>query len=119
MEVASQKIVEPETVPAGDASAQAPKTGALASLTRRGFIGAASMGAATVGVLGSVPGMSLLSNGSAEVDTGEVPAAAVAEPLVAQVRDFSTGEISIMSGMREVIIRDPQIVARLLKSLIP
>ena len=70
-------------------------------------------------MLGSVPGMSFLSNTSEEVDTGDVPAAAVAEPMVAQVRNFATGEVSIMSGMREVMVRDPQLVARLLKSLVP
>jgi hypothetical protein len=53
------------------------------------------------------------------MDPSEVSAAAVAEPLVAQIRDFSTGEITVMSGLREVVIRDPQIVMRLLKSLTP
>jgi hypothetical protein len=100
--------------------AEAPpeKTNVVSSLSRRGFLGAASVGAATVGMLSSVPGISLLSD-SSEVDTSDVPAATVAEPMVAQVRNFATGEVSIMSGMREVIVRDPQLVARLLKSMVP
>lgn len=92
--------------------------GRLASLTRRGFLGTATIGAAAAGVISTVPGMTLASD-SQEIDAGEVPAASMAEPLVAQVRDFSTGEISIMSGLREVIIRDPQMVMRLVKSMTP
>lgn len=92
--------------------------GRLASLSRRGFLGTATIGAAAAGVIGSVPGMSLVSQ-SDEVDPGDVSAASMAEPLVAQVRDFSTGEISVMSGLREVVIRDPQLVMRLVKSMTP
>ncbi len=40
----------------------------------------------------------------------------MAEPLVAHVRDLASGEIAVMSGAREVIIRDTQIVSRLLKA---
>jgi hypothetical protein len=106
-----------ESVPqAADGTAKPP--GILASLTRRGFLGAAGIGAASVGVMSSTAGISLVSD-SQEIDPGEVPAAAMAEPLVAQVRDFGTGEISIMSGLREVIVRDPQLVMRLLRSFHP
>jgi len=94
------------------------RPGKLASLSRRGFLGAASMGAAGIGLATSIPGMSLLSD-SEEVAPGEVPAAAMAEPLVVQVRDFASGELSIMSGLKEVVVKDPQIVMRLLKSLTP
>jgi len=94
------------------------KPGALAALTRRRFLGAASLGAASVGIMSSVPAVSLMSD-SSEADPGDVPAAAMAEPLVVQVRDFSSGEMSIMSGMREVVVRDPQLVMRLLKAIVP
>jgi hypothetical protein len=94
------------------------KQSVLASLTRRGFLGTATVGAAAVGVMSSVPGISLMSD-SQEVDPGEVPAASMAEPLFVQVRDFSAGEMSIMSGLKEVVVRDPQLVMRLLKALTP
>ncbi len=35
------------------------------------------------------------------------------EPLVAHVRDLSTGEIGIFNGTREVVFKDPQLAARL------
>lgn len=86
--------------------------------SRRGFIGRASIGAAAVGVMSSVPGLTLATD-SSEGAPGEVPAAAMAEPMVAQVRDFASGELSIMSGLKEVVVRDPQLVMRLLKALHP
>jgi len=91
---------------------------AIASLSRRGFLGAASIGAAGIGLLAGVPGMTLMSD-SSEVAPEDVPAAATAEPLVAQVRNFATGEVSIMSGMKEVIVKDPQVVMRLLRAIAP
>ncbi|WP_162179561.1 twin-arginine translocation signal domain-containing protein [Thermogemmatispora carboxidivorans] len=38
-----------------------------------------------------------------------------AEPLVLHVRQRSTGEVSILTGTREITYRDPQLVAHLLK----
>ncbi len=88
----------------------------MASLTRRGFLTKASVGAATVGVLGtSAPAFTSTAT-NAEVDSSEVDPAVMAEPLVAQVRNAATGELSIMSGAREFIIRDSQLVLRLLKA---
>ena len=36
------------------------------------------------------------------------------QPLVAFVRDASRGEVSIMYGTQEVVLKDPQLVARLM-----
>ena len=38
------------------------------------------------------------------------------EPLVAHVRDLSTGEIGIFNGTREVVFNDPQLAARLFRA---
>jgi len=95
-----------------------PNQSAIASLSRRGFLGAASIGAAGIGLLAGVPGMTLMAD-SNEIAPEDVPAAATAEPLVVQVRNFTTGEVSIMSGMKEVIVKDPQVVMRLLRAIAP
>lgn len=42
--------------------------------------------------------------------------AAFSGPVVAHVRDLSTGEIALMVGEREFIYRDPELVARLLNA---
>lgn len=86
------------------------------SLSRRGFIGRTTIGAAAMGLAGATPGL-LLGTESSEVDPGDVPAAAMAEPMVAQVRDFTTGEVSLMYGLKEVIVRDPQLVLKRLRAL--
>jgi hypothetical protein len=37
----------------------------------------------------------------------------MAEPLVAHVRDLSTGEIALLAGTTKVIVRDVDLAARL------
>lgn len=87
-----------------------------AAVTRRGFLTVTSVSAAAVGVMGAIPALGAVAE-SPEVDTSGVPAATLAEPMVAQVTDVTAGEVSVMAGMREVIVRDPQLVGRLLKAL--
>lgn len=93
-------------------------------VTRRAFLGRGSLAVAAAGLLSSVPGLSALvgSAGSdasvvdgaaAEADVG---AASLSEPLVAHVRDLSSGEISLYNGTREVLVRDPQLASRLLRA---
>ena len=36
------------------------------------------------------------------------------QPLVAYVRDAATGEVVVMFGANETVVRDPQLVARLM-----
>ncbi|GEM_PF-2816757 len=89
----------------------------FAGLTRRGFLTRTTVGAAAVGVLSAAPGLGATAQ-TAESDAPEL-SPATAEPLVAQVRDLATGEISVMSGLKEAVVRDPQLVLRLLRALKP
>jgi hypothetical protein len=82
------------------------------------------MAVAAAGVLSSVPGLSGLL-GAAETEApaadasvagADAGAAELTEPLVAHVRDLSTGEISVFNGTREVIVRDPQLANRLMRA---
>ena len=83
-----------------------------AGLSRRNFLRRGTFTAAAVAVASSVPGISTLVAGTASeapaVDTGVSDAAsdggALTEPLVAQVKDLSTGEISLFQGEREVVV---------------
>jgi hypothetical protein len=96
-------------------------------LSRRKFIHRGTLTAAAVGVVTSVPGWSgLLAGGmaaapGAEEDATQVDgeAAAVSQPLFAQVKDLSTGEISVFQGEREVIIRDTAVANRLFSAARP
>jgi hypothetical protein len=83
--------------------------------------------AAAVAVAGSVPGIStLLATTSADapaIDTGLTDAAddggALTEPLVAQVKDLNTGEISLFQGEREVTVRSPALARSLMSAARP
>jgi hypothetical protein len=93
----------------------------LRDLSRRVFLQRSAMTAAAIGVVGSVPGLSGLLAGSAAeapaVESGaaeaEGEAGALSQPLLAHVKDLSTGEISLFQGEREIVIRDPAIARSL------
>jgi hypothetical protein len=83
--------------------------------------------AAAVAVAGSVPGIStLIATTSADapaLDTGLTDAAdgggALTEPLVAQVKNLNTGEISLFQGEREVTVRSPALARSLMSATRP
>ncbi len=97
----------------------------MAGVSRRTFLGRGSMAVAAAGVLSSVPGLSgLLGAGETEAPAADVSvagadagAANLSEPLVAHVRDLSTGEISLFNGTREVIVRNPQLASQLARAV--
>ncbi len=84
-----------------------------------------SIVAAAAGAVSAVPGLAgILGSAEAEApdldgapaDLGSLSASASggADSLVVHVRDVSTGEIGILSGTREVVVRDPRLVSRLI-----
>jgi hypothetical protein len=92
----------------------------MAKLTRRGFIKQTSVSMATFGVLAAVPLVAipdLPDETVSELPAEETSAAEFSGTLVAHVRDFATGEISVMSGTQEIIFRDPELVMRLMRVL--
>jgi hypothetical protein len=86
-------------------------------LTRRIFFKQASVSIATTGMLAAAPTLTTV------VETPEAPAAAevaatvVPETLVAHIRDFASGEVGLMVGTQEIIYRDTELVARLLRAI--
>ena len=94
----------------------------MPGVTRRTFLGRGSLAVAAAGVLSSVPGIGALvgaaESGAPAADAAGADAAGadLTEPLVAHVRDAATGEISVFSGTREVVLRDPRLVAQLLRA---
>ncbi len=84
-------------------------------ITRRGLIKQASVGAATVGTLMAVPGLSK-AYASTALESADQKTASMQGSLVAHVRNVSTGEIALLVGTREIVIRDPDLVKRLLKA---
>jgi len=83
--------------------------------SRRSFIRHATLGTAALGATVLVPA-SLGQEASARTRTqpAAAPAGAVHQgPLMAYVKNPSTGEIAVMVGEREVLHRDPQLAAQL------
>lgn len=98
----------------------------MARVSRRIFLLRSSIAAAAAGVAATAPalvgaiGTAVTSDGPVAEDlvpAGDAEAADVSEPLVAHVKDLSTGEISVYTGTREVITRDPQLANRLARVL--
>ena len=89
----------------------------MAKLTRRTLIKQTSVGAigvAAIGVLAAAP--QLTSAAPAKDAATEQSVAVHSEHMVVHVRNFSTGEIGVMYGEKEVVLRDPALVTRLLRA---
>jgi hypothetical protein len=87
----------------------------MTDLNRRSFLKQTSVGAATLGLLSSVPALAVISE-SPRNTIPEVADTTVNGPLIAHVSDVATGEVALLLGSREIIFRDPQLVARLIKA---
>ena len=96
-------------------------------LSRRTFLRRGTFTAAAVAVASSVPGIStLVATTTADapaVDTGVSDAVddsgALAEPLVAHLKDLSTGEISLFQGEQEVVVHSPSLARSLISAARP
>ena len=107
----------------GDEETPQP-AGRRTGLSRRNFLQRGTFTAAAIAVAGSVPGISTLVASTAAdapaVDVGVADAAddsgALTEPLVAQVKDLNTGEISLFQGESEVVVKSPALARSLMSA---
>lgn len=79
----------------------------MSGSTRRNFLIASGAGAAAVGAAVALPG-------AATARAVSLPGNAA--PLVAHVSDPTSGTISLFVGEHEVIVHDPDLVARLARA---
>jgi hypothetical protein len=77
----------------------------MSDLNRRDFVRSSAGAAAGMTAIGAIV--------AAQADAKE---SAGSDPVVAYVKDPSTGEISVMSGDREVSIRDPKLAAQITRA---
>jgi hypothetical protein len=93
----------------------------LAKLTRRGFIGQTTASVATIGVLAAVPVLAaapeMTDVVASDTAAAELSTTTFSESVVAHVSDLASGEVTIMSGTKEIILRDTDLVMRLLKAV--
>jgi hypothetical protein len=82
------------------------------NVSRRAFLSRGSLGVALAGALAVVPGLTTILRFQATPPSlGALPL--TAEPLVAHLRDLSTGEIALLAGTNRVIVRDVDLATRL------
>jgi hypothetical protein len=75
-------------------------------LTRRGFVNKSAGAAAGLTAIGAIVAE------QADADSGT----AGSDPVVAYVSDPSSGEISVMAGDREVVVRDRKLAAQIARA---
>ena len=84
----------------------------MMNVSRRSFLSRGSLGVALAGALAVVPGLTtILRLPATPPSPGGLPL--TAEPLVAHLRDLSTGEIALLAGTNRVIVRDVDLATRL------
>jgi len=83
----------------------------MADLTRRKFLAQASLGVAGSGVALTALGKLNLPGSSA---SSRKARAAKQGPIVAHIRNAETGEVAVMTGSKEVVFKDTELVDRLL-----
>jgi hypothetical protein len=93
----------------------------MATLTRRGLMKRTAFGTAAAGALLVSPARTFAHATTA----GEAPIARTSQgrtsidaraPLGAYIHDIATGEITLLLGTREVTVRDPDLVRRLVQA---
>lgn len=88
----------------------------MAKISRRGFLGKTSAGAATVGALLAVPGLAEARQES-RIPPLTLTQQELEGPVVAHVRDLTSGEIAILVGTQQIVYRDKEFVARLVRAV--
>jgi hypothetical protein len=93
----------------------------MPGFTRRSFI---KGGSAAIAAAVAAPAMpALLATAGADAPEAESEAAGIAQsstgaagPVIAQLKDLASGEISIYTGTQEIVYRDPEMAARLARA---
>lgn len=94
----------------------------MAKLTRRTLLKQTSVGAigaATIGgVVAAAPHLVGVSPARHVAQQQQSQPAAAQTGLVVHVRDFSTGQVSVMHGEKEIFLHDPVLVQYLLQAVV-
>jgi len=77
----------------------------MSQLTRRGFVKSSASAAAGMTAIGALA-----------AQQADAKTVAGSEPVVAYVSNPGKGEISVMTGDREVTVRDPSLAARIVRA---
>jgi TAT (twin-arginine translocation) pathway signal sequence len=95
-------------------------------VSRRSFLKTGSAAVVAAGAISAIPGLPGVvdavetqgpaDTGAAESAVSEADASLAGEPLVAHVRDLTTGEIGFYLGTKEITVLDRQLAVRLINA---
>lgn len=88
----------------------------MTKLTRRGFLGKSTAGAATLGALLAMPGLADAHEAST-IPNLKLTREELEGPVVLHVRNLSSGEVAVLFGTRELVYHDRALVKRLVKAV--
>lgn len=93
----------------------------MTRLTRRGLLRRTTLGTAAAAALLLTPGRAFAQTSASDAPSGAQTSPDHMmndghEPLGAFVHDVSTGEITLLAGARELRVRDPELVRRLVQA---
>ena len=85
----------------------------MAKLTRRSFLQQTPVAAATLSVLPAMPALGAIRHSPQVTARQRVAPSSAASPgsMVIHVNDVATGKMAVLVGSREVVLRDPRLVA--------
>ena len=86
----------------------------MTKLTRRSFLQHTPVSAATLGLLPAVPALAAVHR-SPDAETPPLSPRSTGS-MVIHVKDVATGEMTLLVGAREVVLRDPRLVARFVEA---
>jgi hypothetical protein len=105
----------------------------MSDFSRRAFLKGSSAALVAAGTLAALPAApavinALESQGPADagaadaaateaVTAGEATAGSLAQPIIAHVQDLANGEIALFTGTSQVLVKDPQLAARLARAI--
>ncbi len=82
----------------------------MTQLTRRSLLRQAPVGAAVFGLLPAMPALAAIGRSPAAMP--RLPAA-VAGSMMVHVKDLAAGEMTLLVGSREIVVRNRRLVAEL------
>lgn len=87
----------------------------MTKLTRRSLIQQTPVAAATLSLLPAMPALAGIRR-SANAAAPQLSPAASTGSMVVHVNNLATGEMTLLVGTREIVLRDPRIVAHLIEA---
>jgi len=82
----------------------------MSRLTRRSFLKRTAAGVGVAGVVAAAPASTLIAADGSAAEASIAPET-FHEPMLAYVHDAAKGELAVMVGERELVVKAPEVLA--------